>query len=246
LVTGRPPFQADNPLDTLMQVLEREPVSPRILNPKVPQDLDTICLKCLEKERRRRYGTANDFVEELQRFLDGRPILARPISRPARAWRWCRRNPVIESLTALVFVSLIAGTVISTYFAIEAYNRAVGETAQRQEAERQTEVANKERNRADDEAAEARRLANLANTRLYAFRLGKKTGIRKSARRLEWQRNWRSECLISTLTSSFERMIRRVAGTFSLCPSIGRQSSIFINRGTRWRSPASMLKFGST
>ena len=137
----------------------------------MPQDLETTCLKCLEKDRHRRYASAQDLADELQRFINGEPILARPISRPARAWRWCRRNPVIASLSALVVVSLIAGTVISTYFAIEAHNRAVGEAAQRQEAERQTEVAKEERSRADDEAAEARRQANLANTRLYAFRL---------------------------------------------------------------------------
>ena len=80
LLPARPPFQADNPLDTLMQVLEQEPVSPRNLNPKIPQDLETICLKCLEKDRNRRYASAQELTEELQRFLEGRPIVARPIT----------------------------------------------------------------------------------------------------------------------------------------------------------------------
>ena len=82
-LTGRPPFQADNPLDTLMQVLEREPISPRQLNPGVPRDLETICLRCLEKDRRRRYASAQELAEELRRFVEGRPIMARPISTTA-------------------------------------------------------------------------------------------------------------------------------------------------------------------
>jgi WD40 repeat protein/tRNA A-37 threonylcarbamoyl transferase component Bud32 len=148
-LTGRPPFQADNPLDTLMQVLEREPVSPRTLNAKVPVDLETICLKCLNKDRRHRYQTAAELRDELQRFLDGRPIHARPISRSARAWRWCKRNPVVATLTAAVLVCLVAGTVVSTVFAIEAHQRAVGEAEQRLEADRQTGIAKEQLTRAE-------------------------------------------------------------------------------------------------
>jgi len=148
-LTGRPPFQADNPLDTLMQVLEREPVSPRTLNPKIPRDLETICLKCLNKDRRHRYQTAAELRDELQRFLDGRPIHARPISRSARAWRWCQRNPVVATLTAAVLVCLVAGTVVSTMFAIEARQRAIGEAEQRREAERQTGIAQQQLTRAE-------------------------------------------------------------------------------------------------
>ena len=133
-MTGRPPFQADNPLDTLMQVLEREPVAPRTLNPKVPLDLETICLKCLEKDRRRRYESARDLGEELQRFLDGKAILARPISRPARVWRWCKRNPVVAGLLATVALLLVAGTVVSSYFAIESSARATAEVKAREQA----------------------------------------------------------------------------------------------------------------
>ena len=99
LLTGRPPFQADNSLDTLLQVLEREPLSPRQLNPSVPQDLETICLKCLEKDPQRRYCIAPAVAEELQRFLNDEPIQARPISPTTRVWRWCKRKPLIASLT---------------------------------------------------------------------------------------------------------------------------------------------------
>ncbi len=107
LLAGRPPFQADNPLDTLMQVLEQEPVSPRQLNPKVPRDVETICLKCLEKESHRRYTSAQQLSDELQRFLNGEPIKARSISRAARTWRWCRRRPLVASLIATAIALLL-------------------------------------------------------------------------------------------------------------------------------------------
>ncbi|MBT6156910.1 MAG: protein kinase [Planctomycetaceae bacterium] len=134
-LSGRPPFQADNPLDTLMQVLEREPVSPRTLSPKVPLDLETICLKCLEKDRRRRYRSARELAGELQRFLDGKAILARPISRPARLWRWCKRKPVVASLTVAVIVSLIGGVFFSTHFALEEREARKNAVQRKHEAE---------------------------------------------------------------------------------------------------------------
>jgi len=113
LLTARPPFQAANPLDTLLQVLEKDPLPARDLVPQVPRDLETICLKCLKKEPRRRYGSAGEFAEDLQRFLDGEPVKARPISRPARLWRWSRRNPwpagvLITVATLVVLVSVMA------------------------------------------------------------------------------------------------------------------------------------------
>ena len=111
-LTGRPPFQTDNRFDTLMQVLEREPVPPRQLNPKVPLDLETICLRCLEKDRRRRYASAAELSAELRRFLNGEPIKVRPISKVERMWRWCKRNPAVAgfSMLALTLLLGIGGT----------------------------------------------------------------------------------------------------------------------------------------
>jgi serine/threonine protein kinase len=124
LVTGRPPFQAAHIVETLRQVIDEEPVEPRILNPDVDADLETICLKCLNKEPSQRYQTATELVEELKRYLDGRPILARSVTRTERLWRWCRRNQMIAALTGTAIVSLLTGTVVSVYFAILAEKRA--------------------------------------------------------------------------------------------------------------------------
>jgi tetratricopeptide (TPR) repeat protein/tRNA A-37 threonylcarbamoyl transferase component Bud32 len=104
MLTGRPPFRAETATETERQVIEVDPVPPARLNPRVPRDLETICLKCLHKDPQRRYANAGALVEDLRRFLDGRPILARRISPLERAWRWCRRNPAGAALAATVLV----------------------------------------------------------------------------------------------------------------------------------------------
>ena len=87
LLTGRPPFQSADPIQTMRLVCEAEPVPPRQLNPAVPRDLETVCLKCLQKEPHRRYATARELAEELERFRAGQPVRARPVGRLERGWR---------------------------------------------------------------------------------------------------------------------------------------------------------------
>jgi tetratricopeptide (TPR) repeat protein/predicted Ser/Thr protein kinase len=109
MLTGRPPFLAASPLETVQQVLTSEPVPPSHLHPKLPRDLETICLKCLQKKPGQRYAGAEALADDLGRFLAGEPIRARPVGRIERAWRWCRRNPRIAVLTATLVAVVAAG-----------------------------------------------------------------------------------------------------------------------------------------
>ncbi len=108
-LAGRPAFQAATVLETLEQVCTQEPVPPRRLQSKVPRDLETICLKCLHKEVGKRYGSAAELADDLQRFLNNEPIRARPTPRWERAWKWCRRRPATAGGLAAAIVLLLAG-----------------------------------------------------------------------------------------------------------------------------------------
>jgi WD40 repeat protein/tRNA A-37 threonylcarbamoyl transferase component Bud32 len=142
LLTGRPPFLASTVQETLRLVFETDPVSPRALNPYVPQDLDTICLKCLEKDPARRYGSAQALSDELNRYLNGEPILARPVSKAEQGLRWCRRHPAIASLAATIVVALTATSAIF-YVAAQRVERArVREEVARVDAEKNLYAAN--------------------------------------------------------------------------------------------------------
>ena len=164
LLTGRPPFHAATMVDTLLQVINDSPVSPRQVNPALDRDLETICLKCLEKTASRRYPTAQDLSDELQRFIDGHPIEARPVGVLSRVWRWSCRRPKLaaawSTVAALLLFLSIAGPLAAIY-------QTQLKTAANQSAQESLQSAakyRKEQLRANAKATEAER--TLYDTRI--------------------------------------------------------------------------------
>jgi eukaryotic-like serine/threonine-protein kinase len=184
LLTGRAPFQGESPTEVLHQVLNADPVAPRQLNPSIPRDLETICLKCMEKEQARRYVTAQMVADELGRFLAGEPVLARSLGPVGKGWRWCRRKPVVAGLSAGLLVALVLGL--------------AGVTWQWQRAERIAQKEARQRLRAEQNAYAAD--MHLAQQALDAGRLGQATDLlnrhrpraeEPDLRGWEWRYLWR-------------------------------------------------------
>ena len=126
LLTGELPFRGNSRM-IMHQVIHDEPRNPRSLNDRVPRDLETICLKCLQKDTSKRYQRADELAADLRCFLAGQPILARPVGQAERLWRWCRRNPVVASLIATVAALLVlvaAATSIGNYNTRIAWKKA--------------------------------------------------------------------------------------------------------------------------
>ena len=116
MLTGRPPFQSADPVDTILQILQREPVPPRTLNPAVPRDLELVCLKCLEKDPSRRYHSAQQLSAELDRFLNGQPLEVRPVGTFGTLWRWAKRQPRMASLSVALIVANLAILGLSLFY----------------------------------------------------------------------------------------------------------------------------------
>jgi eukaryotic-like serine/threonine-protein kinase len=136
LLTGRPPFQGETMQEILRQVQGAPPVPPRKLNPSMPPDLQTICLKCLQKEPARRYSSARELAEDLELFLAGKPIRARPVSFVEAAWLWCKRHPALVALWIALHLALASGLAGILYEWHRSDVHAQGEMQQRLRAER--------------------------------------------------------------------------------------------------------------
>ncbi len=159
-LTGRPPFLGATPVLTIAMVIEQEVVPPRRLQPGLAKDLETICRKCLHKDPSRRYSSAGELADDLDRFLAGRPITARPAGPIERMSRWVRRNAVVTAAAAAVVLSLIAGVIVSAAYAMAAAQERdlkddalraksvalTAESEQRQQAERALAVSDAIRN----------------------------------------------------------------------------------------------------
>jgi WD40 repeat protein len=186
LLTGRPPFRAETPLDTVLQVLSDEPVPPGRLVSRLPRDLETVCLKCLHKEPARRYASTAALADDLEAYRDGRPIAARPVGRLERAWRWCRRNRALAAAAALVALTLVAGSVVSTAFGIRANDNAEQARQAQEAAQANAEQARQAQRAAEDARAEEARQRETAQ------------GLERSNRRQ----------LIDLLVSTGNRLLR--------------------------------------
>jgi serine/threonine protein kinase len=183
MLTGELPFRGSK-LMLLDQVLREDPRPPRRINDKIPRDLETICLKCLEKAPNRRYDTAGELAVELWRYLVGKPILAHPIGRLERSWRWCRRYPTVAGLwaTVVLLVALLAGMVGTIWGLLEAQRQRDAAEAARSEAnearndeaeQRQQAVVQKERaEAAEAQAKEEAAIARVVNDFLRKDLLG--------------------------------------------------------------------------
>jgi WD40 repeat protein len=200
-LTGRPPFEADTPMETVLQVLDREPVRPRQLRPRLSRDLETICLRCLQKDQESRYPSAEALADDLEAFLDGRPIRSRPVTAAERFWRWCRRNPVLSGLSGAAAVLVLFAAVMSatSYFRGKDVERLTGVTkeqeqivtAQREKTEAQQEKIREEQGkvRTQEEltrsAGEARRAKEYVQDMQRARKAWEDLDFSQSRRLLE-------------------------------------------------------------
>ncbi|MBX3745078.1 MAG: protein kinase [Verrucomicrobiae bacterium] len=200
-LTGRPPFFADSVTSTLRQVQEMEPVPPRLLNPAVPRDLETVCLKCLEKLPGRRFASAEALADELERFLEGRPIRSRPVGLAARGVRWCRRHPGLAGLAGALGMLLLVVGVLGAFAIGQASRARDAEHAERRQRQVAESLAEEQRERL---------LRSLLQTGRRALDDG------DPAQALLWQ----VEALELSMHQPAEEEVHRlrIASTLSRCP----------------------------
>jgi WD40 repeat protein len=162
LLTGRPPFRAENACETLVQVVHHDPVLPRQLLPNLPRDLSTICLKCLDKDPKKRYPSAADLADDLRRFLDRRPITARAVGPAERLVKWARRSPAVAGLIA----SVVAVTVVGFALVFWQWTRAEDKATAAAQARDDESAARLTAEQNEKREAEARREVEQVSARL--------------------------------------------------------------------------------
>jgi WD40 repeat protein/serine/threonine protein kinase/tetratricopeptide (TPR) repeat protein len=171
LLTFRSPFTVADRNQLLHQVVHEEPPRPRKVNPEVPRDLETIVLKVIAKEPAHRYQTAADFADDLRRFVEDRPVLARRLTPPERLWRWCRRDPRTAALLAALLLALVTGLAgVATQWRRAESNFRAEADAHKQEAD-----ARRQAERAEGEARDGLYQSGIAQARLE-WRLNNFTG----------------------------------------------------------------------
>jgi WD40 repeat protein len=171
LLTGRPPFQAGTVLDTLLQVLTLEPPRPRAVNPRADRDLETICLKCLEKDPAKRYGSAEALAEDLERWLHREPIRARRAPVAERVWKWCRRNPGWTAFAGVLCSSFLAQSVFQVASKAQLADQRNIAVAQKKEADRLREEADEQKRKEQELRQQAQEALARAETNLYYNRI---------------------------------------------------------------------------
>jgi WD40 repeat protein len=219
-LTGRPPFLGPSTLETLEQVRTQEPVAPRQLNPSVPRDLETVCLKCLRKEPEKRYASARELVEDLRRFLAGEPIQARPVGALERALKWARRQPgiaVLAALLLLAFVTLVGGGI---WFGVQLDARAKAEEKAATEAREKGKLADERATRIEDREKDLARELLGSRYRAYAG-LIQNAETRREARWFGEAMNALDRCDWSLRGWEFNYLHQRLARWQGLTPPLG-------------------------
>jgi WD40 repeat protein/tRNA A-37 threonylcarbamoyl transferase component Bud32 len=197
LLTGRPPFRGETQLDVLLQVLERDPERPRLLLPSLDRDLETVCLKCLEKEPARRYGSAGELVEDLERWLRGEPIHARPSTAWERSLKWARRHPAAAALFGVSFAAAVAFTLVVVRFtlALQGTNQSLVE--ERNHVQQERDSARERLWQALFEQARAARLAGEPHQSLTAL---------AEAARMKTTEDLRTEAILTLTTPGVQQL----------------------------------------